>query len=127
MISNKMRRQNMVPQSPPKLQRPADIQDSVTNENLRNEENTEGTSESSPAFNPTSPGFTSETTESAEGSRVRGPGTSLDFSSIREPEPAVEIDSTVNSDMSMFTALIIMNSAQIPSSKWMIDSGAQIT
>ena len=57
MISNKKRRQNMVPQSPPKLQRPADIQDSVTNEKLSDVENTKGTSESSPAFNPTSPGI----------------------------------------------------------------------
>ena len=44
--------------------------------------------------------------------------------SIQEPEPAVQIDHTVNSDMFMFTAPITMNSAQVQSSNWMIDSGA---
>ena len=92
------------------------IQDSVINEQISDEENTEGSSESSPAFNPTSPVYTPETTDSAGRSRVRGPGTSLEFSPIQEPEPAVENDHTVNSDMSMFTAPITTNSAQLQSS-----------
>ena len=49
---------------------------------------------------------------------------SLHQLSIQEPEPAVKIDHIVNSDMSMFTAPITMNSAQVQSSNWMKDSGA---
>ena len=36
----------------------------------------------------------------------------------------MEISSTGNSVMYMFTAPIAMNSAQVPSSNWMVDSGA---
>ena len=90
----------------------------------------------SPAFNPTSPATMStvnsyatsqpSTVKSAESSsaRTQGPRTILEFTPVREPEPAVKQEHTKKSDMSMFTVPITMNSAQVQSSNWMIDSGA---
>ena len=63
MISTNKRRRNLVPQSPPKSQRPVSIQDSVINEQISAEENTEGSESESPAYNPTSPPSTVESTE----------------------------------------------------------------
>ena len=97
----------------------------------------ESSDEESPAFNQTPPPSTVKTMESYATSppstvkttessyeRTQGPRTTLEFTPIREPEPAVEDDHTGKSDMSMFTVPITMNSAQVQSFNWMIDSGA---
>ena len=98
------------------------------------EENTEGSDSDSPAYNPTSPPSTVETTESyatsppstvrtteSSGSaRTQGPRTTLEFMPVQEPEPAVDSDSEERTDMSMF----VINSAQVTQSNWMVDSGA---
>ena len=55
----------------------------------------------------------SPTTNSAGMSQVGGPGTSLDFTPVQEPEPAVDSDAGKISDMSIFIALVAINSAQI--------------
>ena len=98
MISTKKRRQNLVPQSPPKSQRHVSIQDSTINEQLSAGDHTESSEDESPAFNPTSPPSTVETTESystsppstvgtieSSGARTQGPRTTLEFTLIREP------------------------------------------
>ena len=53
-------------------------------------EDTEGSESASPAFNPTSPPYTVETTESSGKVQTQGQGTTLEFTSIQEPEPAME-------------------------------------
>ena len=138
MISNKKRRQNLVPQSPPKSQRHVSIQDSTINEQLSAEENTEGSESESPAYNPTSPPSPVETmesyptsppstvgtTESSGNARTQGPRTTLEFTPVRELEPAVDSNSEERTDISMFIAPVVMNSAQVAQPNWMVDSGA---
>ena len=48
----------------------------------------------------------------------------LEFTPVREPEPAVDSNSEERTDMSMFIAPVVMNSAQVAQSNWMVDSGA---
>ena len=145
MISNKKRRQNMEPIAFPKLVHNEDtINEQLDAEHQSESSDAEDQSESgdeesmskSPAFNPTSPATMStvnsyatsqpSTVKSIESSsaRTQGPRTILEFTPVREPEPAVEQEHTEKSDMSMFTVPITMNSAQVQSSNWMIDSGA---
>ena len=88
------------------------------------DENTEGSESASPAFDPTSPPYLVETTESSGNARIQGQGTTLEFTPVREPEPAVDFDSEDRTDMSMFIAPVAMNSAQLAHSNWMVDSGA---
>ena len=134
MINNKKRRENLEPIAFPRTTRG---REGTINEQLDAENQSESGDEESPAFNPTSPPSTVETMESYATSppstvkctessyeRTQGPRTILEFTPIREPEPAVEIDHTGKSDMSMFTVPITMNSAQVQSSNRMIDSGA---
>ena len=64
------------------------------------------------------------TTESSGNERTQGPRTTLEFTPIREPEPAVDSNSEERTDMSVFMAPVVMNSAQIAQSNWMTDSGA---
>ena len=134
MISNKKRRQNLEPIAFPKITRGSE---GTIHEQLDAENQSESSDEDSPAFNPTSPPSTVEsgesyatsqqsTVKSTESSyeRTQGPRTILEFTPVREPEPAVEHEHTGHSDMSKFAAPITMKSAQIQSSNWMIDSGA---
>ena len=88
------------------------------------EENTEGSKSESPAYNPTSPSSTVETTKSSGKAQTQGPGTTLEFTPVREPEPAVNSISEERADMSMFIAPVAMNSAQVAQSNWMVDLGA---
>ena len=62
----------------------------------------------SPAYNPTSPPYSVETTESSGKARTQGQGK---FTPVREPEPVVDFDSEERTDMSMFIAPVAMNSA----------------
>ena len=87
---------------------------------MKAQENTEGKSSAPPAYNPTTPAYSPSTTESSGKAQIQGPGTSLEFTPVREPEPAVDSESEERSDMSMFIAL--MNSAQVATSNWMVDS-----
>ena len=145
MISNKKRRQNMEPTAFPKLvhnegtineQLDAEHQSESSDAEDQSQSGDEESMSKSPAFNPTSPATMStmesyatsqpSTVKSTESSsaRTQGPRTILEFTPVREPEPAVEQEHTGKSDMSMFTVPITMNSAQVQSSNWMIDSGA---
>ena len=65
-----------------------------------------------------------ETMESSEKARTQGQGTTLEFTLVRELEPAVDFVSEERTDMSMLIAPVAMNSAQIAHSNWMVDSGA---
>ena len=116
MVSNRKRKWNRIPRTPEGLQKILEGIPGV-------EENTEGSDSVSPAFNPTTPS-TVQTTESSVTPQTQGPRMILEFTPVREPEPAVEQEHTEKSDMSMFTVPITMNSAQVQSSNWMIDSGA---
>ena len=87
-------------------------------------EYTEGSESASPAFDPTSPPYSVKTTESSGKARIQGQGTALEFTPLREPEPAVDFDSEDRTDMSMFIAPVAMNGAQIAHSNSMVDSGA---
>ena len=120
LISNKKRKINRIPRSPQGLKK---ILDPVMKKILRSDSD-------SPAYNPTSPPSTVETTESYATSppstvrntessgivRTQGP--------VRETEPAVDSISEERTDMSMFIAPAVMNSAQLAQSNWMVDSGA---
>ena len=123
IISNKKRRQNLEPIAFPRITRG---REGTINEHLDAENQSESSDEESPAFNPTSPPSTGETTESyatsqpstvkstdSSDERTQGPRTILEFTPIREPEPAVVNDHTGKSDMSMSTVPITMNSAQV--------------
>ena len=97
LISNKKRERNRTPITPLGFKR-------ILEGSPGDEENTEGSDSDSPAYNPTSPPSTVETTESyatsppstvktteSSGSaRTQGPRTTLEFTPVREPEPAVE-------------------------------------
>ena len=85
------------------------------------DDHTEGSESASPAFDPTSPPYSVETTESSGKARTQGPGTALEFTPVRELEPAVDFVSGERTDMSMFIAPDAMNSAH---TSWMVDSGA---
>ena len=54
------------------------------------DENVEGSESASPASDPTSPPYSVETTESSGKARIKGQGTALEFTPVREPEPAVD-------------------------------------
>ena len=138
MVSNKKRRQNLEPIAFPTITRGNEgtINEQLDAENQSESSDAENQSESSdeesqsksPAFNPTSPATMStvesyatsqpSTVKSTESSyeRTQGPRTILEFTPVREPEPAVEHEHTGKSDMSMFTVPITMNSAQVQSS-----------
>ena len=88
------------------------------------EEDTEGSDSESPAYNPKSQPHSMETTESSGKARTQGQGTTLEFTPVRGPEPAVDFDSEESTDMSMFIAPVAMDSAQIAQSNWTVDSGA---
>ena len=88
------------------------------------EENTEGSESEAPAHNPTSPPSTVETTESSEKALTQGQRTTLEFTPVRESEPAVDSNYEERADMSVFIAPVAMNSAQLAQSNWMLDSGA---
>ena len=121
MISNKKRRQNLEPIAFPRITRGSE---GTINEQLDAENQSESSDEESPASNPTSPATMStvesyatsqpSTVKSTESSyeQTQGPRTILEFTPVREPEPAVEHEHTGQSDMSMFTVPITMNSAQ---------------
>ena len=130
-ISNKKRKRNRTPITPLGLKM-------ILEGSPGDEENTEGSDSDSPAYNPTSPPSTVETTESYATSppstlrttessgraRTQGPRTTLEFTPVREPEPTVDSESEERTDMSMFIAPVVMNSAQVAQSNWMVDSGA---
>ena len=87
----------------------------VNEMNSTSDDHTEGSESASPALG---------TTESSRKARIQGPGTTLEFTPVREPEPAVDFDSQKRTDTSIFIAPVAMNSAQIAHSNWMVDSGA---
>ena len=111
LISNKKRKRNRTPITPLGLKR-------ILEGSPGDEGNTEGSDSDSPAFNPTLPPSTVESTESY---RTSPPSTVKTTESIREPEPAVDFESEERTDMSMFIAPIVMNSAQVAQSK--LDGG----
>ena len=118
MLSEYKRKRNREPTTPAGLKL-LNKKDSPSDE-----ENTEGSDSESPAFDPTSPPYSVETTESSGKARIQGQGTALDFTPVREPEPAVDSDSENRTDMSMFIVPVAMISAQIAHSNWMVDLGA---
>ena len=86
------------------------------------EKDTEGSESASPKFNPMSPPYSVQTTESSGKARTQGQGTTLDFTPVPEPEPAVEFVSEERRDMSMLIAPVAMNSAQLVHTNWTVDS-----
>ena len=83
LISSSKRKRNKIPITPIGLQKINEMDSS-------SDENTEGSESASPAFNPTSPPYTVETTESSGKVQTQGQGTTLEFTPIQEPEPAME-------------------------------------
>ena len=71
----------------------------LNKEDSPSEEDTEGSESASPAFDPASPPFSVETTESSGKARIYGQGTTLEFTPVREPEPAVDFDSEDRTDI----------------------------
>ena len=112
-----MRKRNRIPITSIRLKKINELDSS-------SDEYTEGSESASPAFDPTSPPYSVETTESLGKARIQGQGTTLEFTPVRDPEPAVDFDSEDRTDMSMFIAPVAMNSAQLAHSNWMVDSGA---
>ena len=98
MISTVKRKRNRVPITPLGLKKISE-KDSPSDE-----ENTEGSESKSQAYNPTSPPSTVGNTESSGSARTQGPRTTLEFTPVREPEPAVDSNSEERTDMSMFIA-----------------------
>ena len=115
MISNKARRQNLEPIAFPKIihnegtineQLDAENQSESSDAENQSENGDEESQSKSPAFNPTSPATMStvesyatsrpSTVKSTESSyaRTQGPRTILEFTPVREPEPAVEHEHT---------------------------------
>ena len=117
LISSSKKKRNKLPITPHGLQK-------INQKDSSSDENTEGSESASPAFYPTSPPYSVETTESSGRARTQGQGTTLEFTPVREPEPAVDFDSEERTDMSMFIAPVAMNSAQLAQTNWMVDSGA---
>ena len=117
LISSSKRQKNRIPVTPRGLQKVNEMESS-------SDDNTEGSESASAAFDPTSPPYSVETTESSGKARTQGQGTTLEFTPVREPEPAVDFISEERTDMSMFIALVAMNSAQLAQTNWMVDSGA---
>ena len=120
LISNTKRKRNAEPMTPTVMFMRIPQQD----ESSYDEDNTEGKSSASPAYNPTSPAHSPSTTKSSRKEQIQNPGTSLEFGPGRDPEPAADSESEERSDMSMFMAPVAMNSAQVATSNWMVDSGA---
>ena len=106
LISTSKRKRNRVPITPLGLQKVNEIDTS-------SDDHTEGSESASPAFNSTSLPYSVGMTESSGKARTQGPGTTLEFSPVREPELAVDFDSEERRDMSMFIAPVAVNSAQI--------------
>ena len=131
LISNKKRRLNRTPRTLLGLKK-------ILEGSPGAEDNTEGSDSDSAAYNPTSPPSTMEsvesyatsppstvlTTESSGTARTQGPRMILEFTPVREQAPAVDFESEERTDMSMFIAPVVMNSAQVAQSNWMVDSGA---
>ena len=86
LISSSKRQKNRIPVTPRGLQKVNEMESS-------SDDNTEGSESASAAFDPTSPPYSVETTESAGKARIQGQGTTLEFTPVREPEPAVDFDS----------------------------------
>ena len=99
LMSNKKRRLNRIPRTPIGLKK---ILEGIPGD----EDNTEGSDSDSPAFNPTtpstmesvessatSPPSTMQTTESSGTAQTQGPRMILEFTPIREQEPAVDFES----------------------------------
>ena len=106
LISSSKRKRNRVQIFPLGLQMVNEMDSS-------SDDHTEGSESASPAFHPTSPPYSVETTESLGKARTQGPGTTLEFTPVQEPEPAVDSDSKERTDLSMFSAPVAMKSAQI--------------
>ena len=99
LISNKKRRMNRTPLTPLGLKR-------ILEGSHGTEDNIEGSDSDSPAYNPTSPPLTMEstesyatsppsivqTTESSGSARTQGPRKILEFTPVREQEPAVDYE-----------------------------------
>ena len=130
LVSNKKRMMNRTPRTPIWLKM---ILEGIPGD----EDNTKGSDSNSPAFNPTtpsamvsveslatSPPSTVQTTESSGTAQTQGPRMILEFTPVREQEPALDFESEERTDMSMFIAPVVMNSAQVAHSNWMVDSGA---
>ena len=104
LISSSKRKRNKVPITPLGLQRINEMDSS-------SDEDTEGSESASPAFDPTSPPYSVETMELSGEARTQGQRTTLDFTPVREPEPAADFVSKEKTDMFMFIASVAMNSA----------------
>ena len=130
LVSNNKRKRNRTPRTPLGLKM-------ILEGTYDDENNTEGSDSDSPAFNPTtpstmesvessatSPPSTMQTTESSGTAQTQGPRMILEFTPVREQEPALDFESEERTDMSMFIAPVVMNSAQVAHSNWMVDSGA---
>ena len=61
----------------------------------------------------TSPPSIVKTTESSGSARTQGPRTTLEFTPVRETEPAVDFESEERTDMSIFIAPVVMNIAEV--------------
>ena len=120
LISSSKRKRNKVPITPLGLQRINEMDSS-------SDEDTEGIESALPAYNPTSPPYSVETMELSGKARTQGQRTTLDFTPVREPEPAADFVSKEKTDMFIFIAPVTMNSAQLAHSNWMVDSGAGIS
>ena len=105
-MSSSKRERNKISRTPLGLEKLNDVDNS-------SDKYTEGSESASPAFNPTSPPYSVETTESSGKATTQGQGTTLEFAPGREPEPTVDFVSEERTDMSMFIAPVTMNSAQI--------------
>ena len=92
-----LRKRNRIPINPIRLKKINELDSS-------SDEYTEGSESGSPAFDPTSPPYSVKSTESSGKARIQGQGTALEFTPLREPEPAVDFDSEDRTDMSIFIA-----------------------
>ena len=115
LISSSKRQRNRIPVTPRGLQMINDMESS-------SDEYTQGSESASPKFNPMSPPYSVQTTESSGKARTQGQGTTLDFTPVPEPEPAMNFVSEERRDMSMLIAPVAMNSAQLVHTNWMVDS-----
>ena len=75
LISSSKRKRNRIPIIPLGLQEINEMDSS-------SDEKTEGSESASPAFDPTSPPYSVETTESSGKTRTQGQGTTLEFTPV---------------------------------------------
>ena len=90
----KKRKRNKIPITPLGLKE-------INNLDSLSEEDTEGSESTSPAFDPTSPPYSVETTESSGKARTQDQGTTLEFTPVREPEPGICYEQCTDSTLEL--------------------------